>query len=198
MSLSLRLNKHFVAAAAAAVGVAASANAAIVFQSVSIGIPNNIDGVYLNVVTLQQGTSGFSTYDINPYSAGGATTFNLWGPTANTWYAVGGNYNLASGTVIGGAAAAFTRPGSTDVAAQFTLNSSNNLLGFRFINEGTGLVHHGWIRIAFGANYGVRTITEIGYESTAEASITAGTVPAPGALALLGVAGLAGKRRRRA
>ena len=37
-------------------------------------------------------------------------------------------------------------------------------------------------------------ITNLYYESTAGASIT---VPAPGALALLGVAGLAGTRRRR-
>jgi len=42
-----------------------------------------------------------------------------------------------------------------------------------------------------------RTVVDYAYESTAGGSIVAGAVPAPGALALLGVAGLAGSRRRR-
>lgn len=200
MSLSTRLNKHFVAAAAVAAGVAVSANAAIVFQSVNIAIPNNIDGVYLNVVTLAQGTAGGSVagWDVNPYSAV-AGQFNLWGPTTNTWLAVGGNYNLAFGTMIQGADAAFTRPGgATNVGTQVALNSDQNLFGFRFVNEANGnQVHFGWMRISFGANAGFRTITEIGYESVAGVGIGAGVVPAPGALALLGLAGVAGKRRRR-
>ncbi len=194
--ISTRLQKHFAAAAVVATGVAAAANAAVVYQSVSINIPDNIDGVYLNVVTLASGTASFAGYDVNPYTAG-AGAFNLWGPTANTWFASGGNYNLAPNTVIGGADALFTRPGGVSVAANFNLNSNQNLLGFRFVNEANAnQVHFGWMRIAFGATYGQRTITEIGYESAAGVGIGAG-VPAPGALALIGLAGLAGKRRRR-
>jgi MYXO-CTERM domain-containing protein len=45
-------------------------------------------------------------------------------------------------------------------------------------------------------NLVTRTVVDFAYESVAGASIAAG-VPAPGALALLGVAGLAGARRRR-
>jgi MYXO-CTERM domain-containing protein len=48
-----------------------------------------------------------------------------------------------------------------------------------------------------GNNAPTRTVVDFGYESVAGVSIEAGAVPAPGALALLGVAGLAGKRRRR-
>lgn len=196
--MNSRLQKHLVAAAAVTAGIASAAQAAVVFQSVNINIPDNIDGIYLNVVTLAQGTtSGVAGWDVNPYSAltGG---FYLWGPTANTWFAIAGNYNLAAGTAIGGADSLFTRPGGgTDVGTQMNLNSNQNLLGFRFVNEANAnQVHFGWMRIQFGANAGIRTITEIGYESVAGQSIAAG-VPGPGAIALMGVAGLVGRRRRR-
>jgi MYXO-CTERM domain-containing protein len=45
-------------------------------------------------------------------------------------------------------------------------------------------------------NLVTRTVVDFAYESVAGASIAA-AAPAPGALALLGVAGLAGTRRRR-
>lgn len=199
MSLTYRLDKHFAGAAAVAVGagMATTAHAAIVFQSVSINVPNNVDGLYLNVVTMQQGSSSFAGYDINPYSTS-ATALNLWGPTVNTWYSVGGNYNLPPITMIGGPDSNFSRPGSTDVGSQFTMNSSNNVLGFRFVNEANGnQVHYGWIRMQFGANPGIRTIIEIGYESNAGVAVPAGYLPAPGALGVLGVVGLANTRRRR-
>ncbi|MFO0962945.1 MAG: hypothetical protein U0625_08575 [Phycisphaerales bacterium] len=196
--MNSRLQKHLVAAAAVTAGIASAAQAAVVFQSVNINIPDNIDGVYLNVVTLAQGTtSGVAGWDINPYSAS-TGSFNLWGPSANTWFSVGSNYNLAAGTLIGGDISLFSRPGGgTNVGTQMNLNSNQNLLGFRFVNEANAnQVHFGWIRVEFGATAGSRTITEIGYESVAGQSIAAG-VPAPGAIALMGVAGLVGRRRRR-
>jgi hypothetical protein len=45
-------------------------------------------------------------------------------------------------------------------------------------------------------NLVTRTVVDFAYESVAGASIGAGVVPAPGAIALLGLAGLAGRRRR--
>jgi MYXO-CTERM domain-containing protein len=47
-------------------------------------------------------------------------------------------------------------------------------------------------------NLVTRTVVDYAYESVAGASILAGDtgIPAPGALALLGVAGLASRRRR--
>ena len=204
MLQSNRLTKHLVAAAAATAGIAAAAQAAIVYQSVSINIPDNIDGLYINVVTGATGTAGGSTagWDINPYSAA-AGQFNLWGPTANTYFSSNGtgtgSFNLAAGTVIGGADTLFFRPGGgTNLAPQFNLNSNQNLIGFRFVNEANGnQVHFGWARIQFGANAGTRTITEIAYENVAGQSIQAGFVPAPGALAVLGLAGVGNRRRRR-
>lgn len=199
MSLS-RLQKHMVAAAAVTAGIAGGASAAVVFQDVNIAIPNNIDGVYLNVVTLQQGTSGFAGYDINPYSAV-AGQFNLWGPTTQTWFSaggvIGGPYNLSIGAVVGGPATNFFRPGGgTNVGTQMNLNSSDNYLGFQFVHEGNGnQIHYGWIQLAFGATAGDREIIRIAYEDQAGVAIT--VVPAPGAIAMLGLAGLGLRGRRR-
>jgi hypothetical protein len=208
-NLAKRLDAHFVACAAAAgaaaFGVAQNAEAAIVHSGpVNIVIPDNIDGIYMNVVTGATGTtSGVAGWDINPYSAT-AGNFNLWGPTVNTWFSAGGvvagPYNLAAGTAIGGPATAFFRPGGgTNVGLQLNLNSSNNLLGFRFVNEANAnQIHHGWIRLQVGADAGTRAIVEYAYEDVADAPINAGAIPAPGSLALLalGAVGVAGRRRK--
>lgn len=201
-----RLDAHFVAVAAAGVaGVAAvnSADAAIVHSGlVNIAIPDNIDGVYLNVVTGASGAVAPAGYDLNPYSAA-AGQFNLWGASTNTWFSTGtatGPFKLAPNTPISGAAAAFYRPGgATNVGLEMTLNSSDNLLGFRFANEANGgQFHFGWVRISFGATAGARSIVEYAYENVAETAIPAGAIPAPGSLALLalGAIGVAGRRRK--
>lgn len=186
-----------VTAVALVAGFAASpAHAVLVYSGpVSIAVPDNIDGVYLNVVTGAQGSSGLSApgWDINPYSAV-AGQFNLWGPTTTTWLSpsglIGGPYPLAEGTVIG-AAGTYTRPGGgTNVGTQVTLNAPN-LFGFRFTNEDGGTTHFGWVEVTFGASAGSRTITGYAFESVPGASVQAGIVPEPGTVALM-LAGLAG------
>ncbi len=199
--LSNRLATHFAAcaAAAAAVTVPQQADAAVVYSGVvNIAVPNNIDGVYLNVVTGANGAAPVAGYDINPYSAA-AGNFNLWGPTATTWLDVGVDvYNLAADTVIG-AGGVYDRPGGgVNIGPQMNLNSSNNYLGFRFANEANGnQIHFGWVQLQFGADAGTRSIIGYAYDDVAGASINAGAIPAPGALALLGLAGVVGARRRR-
>lgn len=200
-NLSKRLEAHFVACAAAAagIGMVSTANAAITYSGpVNIVIPDNIDGIYMNVVTGANSPIAASApgWDINPYTAA-AGAFNLWGPTATTWANVGGNYNLPVGTPID-AAAAFGRPGGVSVAPNFTLNSSNNYVGFQFANEGNGgATHYGWAQLSFGATPGTRSIVAYAYEDVAGARIGAGVVPAPASMALLALGGLAGARRRR-
>jgi MYXO-CTERM domain-containing protein len=111
--------------------------------------------------------------------------------------------NLASGTLIG-ASSNFSIATSTisfgSAAGQWQY-ASNNIVGFRFVSS-AGTTHYGWMRFLMGSqpatgNLVTRTVVDFGYESVAGVSIAAGAVPAPGALALLGVAGLAGTRRRR-
>ena len=107
---------------------------------------------------------------------------NLWGPTTNTWFttsgAIAGPYNLPVGTSVTGAATAFFRPGgSTDLASQLNLNSSNNYLGFRFTNEAAGgAINFGWLQLQVGATAAVRSIIAYAYEDSG-AAIPVGTTP---------------------
>ena len=163
---------------AAALCLCSTATMAALVDSgpVNIAIPDNVNGVYLNVVTGANSTSSLAGYDVNPYS-NAAGQFNLWGPTTNTWFnpqgVVGGNYNLPGGTVIQGASTVFFRPGSTNVASQFTLNSNQNYVGFRFVNEANGnQVHFGYLQLQFGATAGTRSIVRYVYDNVANTAVT--------------------------
>jgi MYXO-CTERM domain-containing protein len=198
--LSNRLAKHFAAAAAASV-VAGAANAAIVhWADANLLVPATIDGLYINVETRQTGSagSGVAGWDINPYSATSLTWFNATGtgmmryPGATT----GSAGNLALGTAVG-ATGSF---GSGAVvfgaaAGNWQLNASN-YFGFRFVAADGG-TKYGWGRFVIGASsFGAdRMVAELAFEDSG-AAIAVGAVPAPGAIALLGLAGLASRRRR--
>lgn len=201
------------AAAAAAtgaglVGDASMASADIVYSGpVNINVTNDTDGIYFNVVTGDvSGWPPAAGWDLNPYSAG-TNTFNLWGPTVNTWFNSAGvvsdlpGYVLAAGTQISGDAATnFFRPGgANNVGTAVTLNAPN-LFGFRFVNESMGNQEQfGWVEITFGDNSGSRAITAYAYENSG-AGIAAGAVPEPTSLSVLalGALGLVARRRRRA
>ncbi|MFM7808088.1 MAG: hypothetical protein ACKPEA_09190, partial [Planctomycetota bacterium] len=66
---NLKLEMHF--AAAAALCAAGAANAAIVTWNINALIPNNADGLYINIATQTTGTTGTGTpgWDINPYGS---------------------------------------------------------------------------------------------------------------------------------
>jgi MYXO-CTERM domain-containing protein len=204
-----RLEKHIVAAAAVAAGVAASANAGIVYSGViNFACAVDIDGCYINVETntLSNGPgSGVPGWDVNPYSSsGGMNFFNSTGggQLRQPGQTTGPAGNLAAGTVIGSTGSFNTATSNVyGNAAAGWQYSAINMIGFRFVSA-AGTTHYGWMRFAMGAPGSAgtamtRTVVDYAYESTAGGSIVAGAVPAPGALALLGVAGLAGSRRRR-
>ncbi len=196
--LSNRLAKHFGAAAAAAV-VVGSANAAIVhWADANLTIPNTIDGLYINVETRATGSSGASVagWDINPYSSTSLTFFNATGsgifrlPGATTPSSVAfGTLIDSTGTYGAGAASTSSAVGA------WSLNASN-YFGFRFVAS-DGQTKYAWGRFVIGAalNGADRMIAELAYEDSG-AGISVGAIPAPGAVALLGLAGLAGRRRR--
>jgi MYXO-CTERM domain-containing protein len=197
--LSNRLVKHFGAAAAAATLVGA-ANAAIVTWNVNLVIPNNIDGLYLNVETqVAASAAGLAPgWDLNPY--GTSTTSMSWFGAAApngcvTGLGQGGTTvavaSLSAGTLVS-AASTFGNTASSVTAGGWMLNGAN-YFGFRFLGADAA-THYGFGKMTIGATMGVRTLNFVSYESTGATGIS--VVPAPGAIALLGLAGLVGRRRR--
>lgn len=209
MRISNRFEKHIVAAAAVAMGAAAAANAAIVYSGViNFVCAADIDGAYINVQTntLSNGPgSGVPGWDVNPYStSGGMNFFNSTGggQMRTPGQIAGAAGNLALGTVVGSTGSYNTA--TSNVYANATGGwqySAENIIGFRFV-AAAGTTHYGWMRFAMGAAGSAgtamtRTVVDYAWNDVAGGSVEAGLVPAPGALALLGVAGLAGTRRRR-
>ena len=197
MKISNRLEKHLAVAAAAT--VAAASNAAVVaWENCNLVIPNTIDGLYINVETRATGSagSGVAGWDINPYSATSLTWYNAPGTSMMRYPGVtsGSAGSLAVGTVVGssgsyggGTVTVGSAPGNWQLNAV-------NYFGFRFVAADGGTKYgYGTFQIGSSISGADRKITNLYYEASG-ASIT---VPAPGALALLGVAGLAGARRRR-
>ena len=209
MSISNRLANHFALAAVATAAVAATSNAAVVYSGViNFVCAVDIDGAYINVETnlLSNGPgSGVPGWDVNPYSSGGGMNFfNSTGGGQMRYPGVttGPAGNLALGTSIGSTGSYNTATTGVvfGAAAGNWQYSAENIIGFRFV-AAAGTTHYGWMRFAMGAAGSsgtsmTRTVVDYGYESTAATSILAGAVPAPGALALLGLAGLATRRRR--
>lgn len=186
-------------AALAAPAFAPSAEADIIYSGmVNINIPSTTGGVYLNVATgvNSTATSGAVGWDVNPWSSTNLSMFASAAVNAGVGggvyvgSAVPNNYfNLAFGTIINGSSA-FSGTGTSTFggANPLQLNGSGNLIGFRFFNEGTGMVNFGWMRISLGGTSGAqpRTLVEFAFDNTG-AGIGAGVIPEPSTLALLSV-----------
>jgi hypothetical protein len=196
--LSARVDGRLVAYATLA-GVAlaapAAAEATIVYSGViNLSIPNNFDGVYINLVTGATGTSGGSVsgWNWNPYNGGTNLQF-FWdsAPVAN----VNGGLSLDATTYAALAANAPITSGGNylnTTAAAATANwrtagGVNAYLGVRFINSATNQTNFGWIHLNTTGTTGFpATIVDYAYEN-AGGSILAGQVPEPSTFAMLGV-----------
>jgi len=209
MNISSRLDKHF-AVAAAAVAVAGAANAAVVVWNINAAIPLTTDGMYFNVETQTTGLTGASTpgWDVNPYGGTGLAFF--WSGSSNGSSAgvrlnpnglFGSNTmsNLPQGFSIGAqmtgtASFGTSQPSFTTTQPGKWNFNAINYFGFSFTNA-ANQIRYGWGAMSVGATAATRTLLTIAYEDSG-GSIQVGAVPAPGAIALLGVAGLVSRRRR--
>ena len=216
-TLSKRLDSHFVACAvAAATAVVGSADAAIqmfTYGPTGIQVPADDNGIYFNLITGATGTSGAAAGGpwMNPYGTS-TSSMSWWATNAGgAWRGVNiGGYsnevsNLGLGFVVGSSipnsgaldTPRFNTSGGTSYAdgllGDFSLNA-DNYFGFRFLVGASTYYGYGVMRM--GATIQERSMMGFAVETTAGASITTAVIPAPGALALLGLAGFAARRRR--
>jgi hypothetical protein len=188
---------------------APSAMAAVVMYSgPPIAVPNNIDGLYINVVTGV--ASGFapSGWDFNVYNNSAGLTF--FARSADTSSAYVGVANAASALTVGsviGPGSSFTanNPLGGGVAGTAFQTPGERVVGFRFTAEASGTVHYGYALLSSGPGTGAdagfpASIITYAFESTPNTAITA--VPEPGTYAMLlaglGLVGTLATRRRAA
>ena len=179
-------------AAVAAAGTALTAtpaHAAVIDSGpVNINIPSTINGIYLNVVTGMAGTNaGTPGWDINPYSS---SDLEMYTPSGGGTFGDGTSYfNLGPGAYISSAGTFETSVSTVNAGTPLNLNSSNNYIGFEFLNEATGATNYGYIQVSLSSTAGgqPRSIVEFSYENTG-AGIT--VVPEPSTFALFGVMAL--------
>lgn len=193
-----------VAASVAASSLAFSSDAGVVFGSLqaSINIPVTSSGLYLNVQTGQASYSESAVpgWDVNISGANGMNFISPGGYNfvrLNSAASTAGPSSLGVGFVVGPqlTGAQWIAGGA---ANGFSLQSSNNVVGFRFAGS-DGATRYGWLRISVGQSLtGTdRRVVEYAFEATPGQLIV---VPAPGAIALIAVSGatLLGRRRRAA
>jgi hypothetical protein len=96
--------------------------------------------------------------------------------------------NLTLGTLVS-SASTFGGANVSPLAGTLNLNSPNNFVGFRFINESAAnQIQYGWMQISLAGTAAgqPRAIVQYAYENTG-AGIAVGAVPEPSTFALFGV-----------
>lgn len=184
-------------------GAATIAHASIVVVPANLAIPVTPAGLYINISTGVSSTtaSGAPGWDIN---VGGTTSLNFVSPGGYNFVRlnlapmsagpsnVGGTFTISNSML----SASWISGG---VANGFTMNSSANYVGFQFVGNDS-LTHFGWMQFSIGASVTGSDRKIVSYAYNTESTTSAGgamlNVPAPGALALLGLAGFASRRRR--
>ncbi len=166
---------------------AAPANAAVVFvdlSAVPIAVPNDIDGVYLNLVTGVTGTSEAAVlgWDINAYNnTEGLTFYGAASPSGVFATGAPGFLAVATSLSFGDSISSSGQYNQFQTTAPNFQSAGTRYAGFRFLNEDTSQLNYAWLEIQSGGspapNGGFPSaILRYAYENTG-LSITAGEIP---------------------
>jgi len=189
-------------AVATSSAIVSSVDAAVVNWNLNLDIPATEAGLFINIEQQVYGTSPDMNagWDLNPNGAnalifGGTTAHGTWMMVdpATGWDSAS---SFAPGVVVGSSYQFKALPGGNVIfgnAPGLWKENANNIFGFRFLNA-QNQVRYGYGVMYIGANALERRLVSLSYETTG-LSIVA--VPAPGAVALAGLAGLVGGTRRR-
>lgn len=176
--------KHASAAAAvfaaSMLAVASSAAmGAVLCASPNLDVPNNVTGVYLNLVTGD--TSGAAGWDFNPYKNNSGLTF--YGAATPEGILASGTPGTTAQSVVVAAGAPISPAPAPNFYNQFQTQgtafqtSGTRFVGVKFMNESTAAINYGWVQMVSGATLGFpATIAQYCYDDTG-AAITAGTTP---------------------
>ncbi|MCX5641008.1 MAG: hypothetical protein NT059_09395 [Planctomycetota bacterium] len=198
-----RFEKHIVAAAAIAM-TAAAANAAIVYSDVvQQAQPLSPASMSIAGKTFEVGfVQGYNFAYVTTTSVGAGIFVPLSqepNPTNARSFAQGDTIGTSTGVLdmypLGG--------GSENINLElynFTTQSGTfalNTIAYVGIGFGSGTqFNYGWIKLAVSADPQSITIYGWAYNDEVNQSITVGEIPGPGALGLLAIVGLQGRRRR--
>jgi hypothetical protein len=184
--------------AAALAGTAAVpqiADAEVITFNTPIVVPQTLSGVYINFLTGATGTSAGAVpgWDFNPYNTASGLGFYWAGAGAANEAA--GVADAPNGTIY----ADLPIGATVSASSPFTANiqgtnppyrtAGTHILGFRFINDTTGVLNFGYAVIQTSGGTGFpATVQSWSFENTG-AAIT--VVPEPSTVGLLSVAALA-------
>lgn len=201
--LKTRIGRHHCAAAAVAAGIAGSVEAAVVRWNCNLVIPATVSGLYISIENQIAGTSGQSAvgWDFQLYTAGSTPSLSIFcavgsGSMRQPGVIAGPPASLLGGTTVGPASNFAVSAWEVIFANSnwFWRTNATNYFGIRYVGN-DGSTRYAYGRLDVGSTPNIRTLVWIDRETNANTAIT--VVPAPGALALLGLSGLARRRRRR-
>ena len=174
-------------AVGAALGVVAAAPMAAIIDSgpISIAVPANIDGIYMNWVTGVTGTLGSSVpgWDFDPFAGSAPANPTLFffssivaGNTTRVVGALTTATALAVGAVIG-PGIILTTAGAVNTTGTAFRNTGTTYVGIVFSNE-AAVTYYGYAQLATTAPLGFPvTITRYVYENTGQPITIAGGAP---------------------
>jgi hypothetical protein len=183
--------------AAALAGTAAAApqaEAAVVTFNTPVSVPATFSGVYINFLTGAVTTAPAAGWDFNPYASAG--NFAIYWQGGATGIAAGVTIapgsttyaDLAFGSIVGPSSNFSNALGSVGGTNANFRTAGTHILGFRFLNEATGITNFGYATITTGGGTGFPlTVQGWSFENSGGA-IT--VVPEPSATALLTAAAL--------